>query len=191
MKEPTTQTESQGAIPDELLHLLSTLKDGDLTVRADISGYEGDAKVILQAVNEIITVLAFPLIDNLNVCTDSIKLLISDTKMLSIAAIEGRLNVRSDASKHQGDFRKIIEGVNATLDAVINPLKEAMRMADEFAEARFSARMNENLTVAGEFVGFKDSLNNIGIQVQGAIGEIQRIADQYEKVIMQQNLIGR
>ena len=33
--------------------------------------------------------------------------------MLSRAAVEGKLATRADASKHQGDFRKIVQGVNA------------------------------------------------------------------------------
>lgn len=49
--------------------------------------------------------------------------------MLAKAAIEGRLGTRADTSKHQGDFRKIVEGVNGTLDSVILPVKEALRIS--------------------------------------------------------------
>jgi methyl-accepting chemotaxis protein len=45
----------------------------------------------------------------------------ADASLLVTAAVEGRLATRADASKHQGDFRKIVEGVNQTLDAVIGP----------------------------------------------------------------------
>ena len=55
----------------------------------------------------------------------SIQALIADANTLSTAAIEGRLATRADASRHQGDFRKIVEGVNQTLDAVIGPLNVA------------------------------------------------------------------
>ena len=41
------------------------------------------------------------------------------------AAVEGKLSTRADATKHQGDFRKVVEGVNNTLDAVIKPINEA------------------------------------------------------------------
>jgi methyl-accepting chemotaxis protein len=36
---------------------------------------------------------------------------------------DGRLGTRSDASKHQGDYRKIVEGINQTLDTIVEPLK--------------------------------------------------------------------
>jgi len=45
--------------------------------------------------------------------------------MLSKAAVEGKLATRADASKHQGDFRKIVQGVDDCLDAVIKPVQEA------------------------------------------------------------------
>ncbi|MFH0967169.1 MAG: methyl-accepting chemotaxis protein [Methanobacteriota archaeon] len=118
---------------------------------------------------------------SLDLCVGAINHLITDANLLSDAAVNGKLGTRADASKHQGDFRMIIEGVNSTLDAVISPLKEGMRMADEYSVANFSARVDENLKVAGDYIGFKNSLNNIGISVQIAIHEIQRIADQYAK----------
>ena len=50
----------------------------------------------------------------------NLKALIADADMLSKAAVEGKLATRADAPSNQGDFRKIVQGVNDTLDAVIN-----------------------------------------------------------------------
>ena len=55
----------------------------------------------------------------------NLKALIADANMLSRAAVEGKLATRADASKHQGNFRKIVQGVDETLDSVINPLNVA------------------------------------------------------------------
>jgi methyl-accepting chemotaxis protein len=63
--------------------------------------------------------------NNLNRCIDNINAMVDDAKMLSRAAIEGKLATRADATKHQGDYKKIVEGVNKTLDAVIGPLNVA------------------------------------------------------------------
>ena len=49
----------------------------------------------------------------------SIKKLIVDVNMLSEAAVAGEFDARADAEKHQGDYRKIVEGVNGTLDTVV------------------------------------------------------------------------
>ena len=57
--------------------------------------------------------------------------------MLSKAAIEGKLATRADATKHQGDFRKIVAGVNKTLDSVIGPLNVAAEYVDTISQGRY------------------------------------------------------
>ena len=52
----------------------------------------------------------------------NLKALNADVQMLATAANEGRVSVRADASTHQGDFRKIVEGVNETLEMIVNPI---------------------------------------------------------------------
>ena len=58
--------------------------------------------------------------EDLNSCIDAVGMLVADTKMLSDAAIAGDFLKRADAEKHQGDFRKVIQGVNGTLDTVVD-----------------------------------------------------------------------
>ena len=48
--------------------------------------------------------------NNLNQCIDAVNALVADADMLSKAAVEGKLATRADATKHQGDFRKIVAG---------------------------------------------------------------------------------
>src|ERR1700757_3398966 len=62
-----------------------------------------------------------------------LKALITDANLLVQAALEGRLTTRADAGKHGGDFRKIVEGVNATLDAVVGPLQDVSATLDKLA----------------------------------------------------------
>ncbi|MDD3350703.1 MAG: HAMP domain-containing protein, partial [Eubacteriales bacterium] len=57
---------------------------------------------------------------NLNACIDAVGMLVADTKMLSDAAIQGDFNKRADVERHMGDFRKVIEGVNQTMDTVVD-----------------------------------------------------------------------
>ena len=64
----------------------------------------------------------------------SVQSLIADAGMLSQAAVAGKLATRADASKHQGDFQKIVVGVNDTLDAVINPLNVAANYVDRISK---------------------------------------------------------
>jgi methyl-accepting chemotaxis protein len=63
----------------------------------------------------------------------AVNAMMADAIMLSQAALEGKLATRADATKHQGDYRKVVEGVNATLDAVIGPLNVSARYVQEIS----------------------------------------------------------
>jgi methyl-accepting chemotaxis protein len=52
----------------------------------------------------------------------NLKALNADVVMLASAAHDGRVSVRADASVHQGDFGKIVEGVNETLEMIVAPI---------------------------------------------------------------------
>lgn len=57
--------------------------------------------------------------NNLNQCIDAINGMVADANTLANAAVEGRLDARADAAKHQGDFRRIVEGVNETIQSLV------------------------------------------------------------------------
>ena len=105
--------------------------------------------------------------------------LVADAKGLSQAAIEGKLSNRGDASRFKGGYREIIEGVNATLDAVVIPLNEAMRLSGSYAKGNYTDRINEKINVQGDFIQFKKALNEIGIQgsvaIRGVIDEVESL----------------
>ncbi len=63
----------------------------------------------------------------------SINNLVADANMLSDAAIEGKLATRADASRHSGNYRKVVDGVNQTLDAVIKPVNTAAEQLELMA----------------------------------------------------------
>jgi methyl-accepting chemotaxis protein len=65
----------------------------------------------------------------------NINKLIDDTDMLAKAAAEGRVGTRIDASKHLGDYRKIVLGVNQTLEAIVAPLKATAENASTLASS--------------------------------------------------------
>ena len=52
----------------------------------------------------------------------NLKALISDVNVLTEAAEKGQITVRVDASHHHGDFKKIIDGINSTLDLIVEPI---------------------------------------------------------------------
>ena len=60
--------------------------------------------------------------------------LVNDARMMTEATIEGRLDTRIDVTNHQGDCRRVAEGINNTLDAVIGPLNMAAEYVERIAQ---------------------------------------------------------
>ena len=87
--------------------------------------------------------------NNLNQCIDAVNAMSADAVMLAKAAVDGKLATRADASKHQGDFRKIVQGVNDTLDAVIGPLNVAAKYVDDISKGNIPAKITD--TYNGDF----------------------------------------
>jgi methyl-accepting chemotaxis protein len=145
--------------------LTKAMLDGKLAVRADAAKHQGDFRKVIEGFNVSLDNVIKPLNvtaeymhriskgdippkitdayagdlnavkNNLNVCIDSIRALVADAVLLAKAAAGGRVGVRADATKHDGDYRKIIEGVNSTLDAVVEPLKVTSQNASTLASS--------------------------------------------------------
>jgi methyl-accepting chemotaxis protein len=73
--------------------------------------------------------------DTIEQVRSHLKALIADTSMLSEAALDGRIQTRADADRHHGDFRKIIQGINATLETIVNPIITVKAAVDSISTA--------------------------------------------------------
>lgn len=112
----------------------------------------------------------------LNQSTDAINALVADAGLLAQAAIEGRLQTRADATKHQGDFRKIVEGVNKTLDLVIDPTNETIAILKRMAEGDLTATMTGDYK--GDFDVLKTALNDTLAAINDLLGQVTMAVDQ-------------
>ena len=106
----------------------------------------------------------------------NIKALIADAIMLSLAAEEGRLQIRADASKHHGDFRKIVDGINKTLDGVILPVNEAIEVLTLVEQGDLTRTVTGNYQ--GQLADFKDTVNNTIVNLSKTISDVILAADQ-------------
>jgi methyl-accepting chemotaxis protein len=162
--------------------------EGKLATRADATKHQGDFRKVVEGVNGTLDAVIGPLnvsaeyVDriskgdippritdtyngdfneiknNLNTCIDAVNALVADAGVLTKAAVEGKLATRADATKHQGDFRKIVEGVNGTLDAVIGPLNVSAEYVDRISKGDIPPRITDNYN--GDFNEIKNNLNN-------------------------------
>jgi len=114
--------------------------------------------------------------ENLNRCIDAVKALAEDATALSQAAVEGKLSTRADATKHQGDFRKIVAGVNDTLDAVLRPIGEAAEVLEALAQRDLRARVKGNYQ--GDHAKIKQSLNASADSLHEALAQVAQAVGQ-------------
>jgi methyl-accepting chemotaxis protein len=191
---------------DDMTMLTKGAQDGRLDIRADASKHQGDFRKIVQGVNDTLDAVTGPLamaakcIDdiakgsipakitdnyngdfntiktNLNQCFDSINRLVADAEMLSKAAVEGKLSIRADAQDHTGDYRKIVQGFNGTLDALQAPIEESTKVLERLAERDLRAR------VQGEYHGdhtkIKNSVNTTGQALHDAMLRVSVAVEQ-------------
>ncbi len=123
---------------------------------------------------------------NLQLVKDALGAMIEDAELLQRAAVEGRLDIRADAERHDGDYRKIIAGVNQTLDAVISPLDEAIGVLSKMAVNDLTVQMvGEYQGVLKEFATAINMVRNslLGVQdvaVGVAQGDVSRLSEFYK-----------
>lgn len=103
----------------------------------------------------------------------TVTVLTSEAKMLTDAAVAGRLDARADPDKVSREFRGIVTGVNGTLDAVTKPLDITADFLVRMARGESFER------VEGDFQGrYREIVNSINQSVtvlNGVIGMIQSL----------------
>jgi methyl-accepting chemotaxis protein len=162
---------------------------GKISARADASRHQGDFRKIVEGVNHTLDAIAAPLdqtgryVDsiakgdipppigtpwpgdfdalrrNLDTCISSVNAMVADAGSLAAASAQGKLDVRADATRHAGDFRKIVEGMNGSLDAVARPLQTAAQALERISQGDPPAAIQE--TFQGSFDQIRQSLNRV------------------------------
>jgi len=183
----------------EMNHMSAEHDKGDIDVRIDEAKFQNDFGRMAEGVNEMVfghiavkkkamacvkafgegnmdaPLEVFPgkkvfINEVVEQVRTNVKALIADTNMLVAAAAEGKLDIRADGSRHQGDFRRIIEGINATLDGIILPVNEAVAVLVEMEKGDLT------LSVKGDYKGqlkdFKDTVNGTVAKLAQIIAEV-------------------
>ncbi len=107
---------------------------------------------------------------NLGAVKSAVQGMVADTEMLVQSAIAGQLATRAEVSKHAGEYRKLVEGVNATLDAVVGPMQDVGRVLDKMAGGDLTAQVITEY--AGDFGRLRTAVNAVANQVREAIQQI-------------------
>jgi methyl-accepting chemotaxis protein len=98
-----------------------------------------------------------------------------DINALTKAAMNGELSVRTDADRHQGEFRKIIEGVNATLDAIVSPINEVALVMEGISHGNLGVMIRSQYK--GDYDKLAGSINQTVEGLRNMIGEISEVLE--------------
>lgn len=160
---------------------------GDIDVFVDEQGFEGAYKTMAAGVNNMVKghisvkkqamacvsefakgnfdaeLKKFPgkkafINDNLENLRKNLKEVSGDVNDLVQAAIEGKLSTRANADSYQGDWNKLIAGLNKCLDAVILPLNVAANYIEKISLGNLPPKITDSYN--GDFNEIKNNLNN-------------------------------
>jgi methyl-accepting chemotaxis protein len=186
----------------EMSHMSKEHDTGDIDVHIEDEKFEGDFKKVAIGINNMVgghiqvkkkamaciaefgkgnfeaPLEKFPgkkafINDTIEQVRVNLRALIEDANLLVAAAIEGRLSTRADANRHHGDFRKIVDGVNETLNTIVGPLNVAIESLDKFSQGEAPEQITADYR--GDYKKLKDSVNSVIAIVKARNEEVNRL----------------
>ena len=116
------------------------------------------------------------LTEALNTIRKNLQELIKEGAMLAEATEEGHLQARSDASKFEGGYREIIQGMNNTIENIIKPINEAAESLEEMAQGNLTSKMTGDYK--GDHAKIKEALNTTLEALNDILGQVAVAVDQ-------------
>lgn len=189
---------------NQMQHMSREHENGDIDVMIDVEQFSGSYREIGQGINDMVNGhisvkkkamacirafgegdLAAPLEqfpgkkafinENIEQLRANVLALVEDTRQISDSAMIGKLDTRPDAARHQGDFRRIILGINGSLDAIIVPITEAMDVLASISSGDLTRTIVGDYQ--GKFLELKNSVNDTVEKLSEIIGEVRGSAD--------------
>jgi methyl-accepting chemotaxis protein len=184
------QANFQAGEVEKLVVNLGRVARGDLNVEIAAANIDEDTHAIGENFAKIN--------QSLDGTVHAVRALVKDADLLARAAADGKLATRADAAQHQGAFRKVIEGVNGTLEAVVEPLKVTAQNATTLASSaeeltavshQMAGNAEETATQANVVSAASEQVSkNVatvasgGEQMQASIREIAKNANEAARV---------
>ena len=188
----------------EMDHMSSDHDKGEIDAQIDTGRFHGSYRSMAQGINEMVNghiavkkkamacirsfgegdlsapLEQFPgkkafINENIEQLRANILALVEDTRQISDSALIGKLDTRPDATRHQGDFRRIILGINGSLDAIIVPITEAMDVLSAISNGDLTRTIGGDYQ--GKFLELKNSVNGTVEKLSEIIGEVRGSAD--------------
>ena len=177
--------------------------NGDIEYRINADKYQGGYKEIVDGINGFADnfvddmFVIFDLMENINqgkfdimikqmpgkkiVLNQKVDALLSNLNsvsaevgvMIEAASVKGNLQFQIEDTKYEGDWRKIIKGLNGIASAVSAPIAEIRDVMTNISQGHFDLQVNGDYK--GDFLKIKDSVNEVVNDINSYIYEIQQI----------------
>jgi methyl-accepting chemotaxis protein len=113
--------------------------------------------------------------------------MIHDVDILTQAALNGELSIRVDANKHEGEFRKILDGINKTLDAIVEPINEVSEVMEQISKGNLGITVHKKYY--GDYAHLASSVNRTAQNLKRIIDEIAGVLEQMSEGVLDMNRI--
>ncbi|MBK7001690.1 MAG: methyl-accepting chemotaxis protein [Rhodoferax sp.] len=123
------------------VHTAKAISMGDLTVNVTI---RSEADVMAKSLIDVIK---------------AVNALVTDAHAIAQATVDGRIGARIDTLQHQGDYRKLAQGLNAVMVAVGTPVQELQAVLGAMENGNLTLSMKNNYN--GTWDELKSATNNM------------------------------
>ncbi len=175
----------QGVV-SETHTLIEASQRGDLSKRAHAENFEGSYRELIEGMNQMFATIAVPLQETaetlakiakgqvdakvtstfqgdlrpiqvaLEDTTKVLAALLADTRRLIEASRSGQLDVRADATRYEGGYQELCQGINSMLASVAGPVAECSAAMQRIAHGDASVDVQTN--GQGEYLRMQTAL---------------------------------
>lgn len=90
---------------------------------------------------------------------ESIKGLTDEVQLLTVSAQNGDLGKRAETSRFDGEYKNVLDGFNKTLDIIVQPIDEVIKVLGNIAVNDYSLEINDNYS--GMFKTMGERINMV------------------------------
>jgi len=169
--EGLTQTSSkvfqyQNQELTRLADCLQSLSEGNVDWQWDITPPDTASKPIYELFQTIF--------QSLEKVRGSLASLISDSRTLTRAALDGNLSVRCDMTRNHGEFAKLVQEMNNILEATSRPIVMVSTNIERLSRGEIPPLVSEDYN--GQFNVLKDSINTLIGSLHGVTAVAKKVA---------------
>ena len=191
-------------IEDEAERVTRAVAEGRLDVRGDPASVQPDFEDVVRGLNRSIEAFAVPFgtlrermqrisrgdvpppiaepwdgdfgatKDAVNRSITALHALLADANALARAGQAGELSARADAARHEGEFRAVVQGMNATLDGVTAPMRATGEVLARIARGDVPPPIEE--AWPGDFARLRDDLNTAIRALRSIVEDARQLA---------------